>query len=95
VAELLDAALERGELDVVAELAYPLPVRIICEMLGVPVADHERFQGWSAALARGLRSGVPPHRGGHRGAYGGHHLLRALPASSSSPSGEPILATTS
>ena len=54
VAELLDAALERGELDVVAELAYPLPVRIICEMLGVPVADHERFQGWSAALARGL-----------------------------------------
>jgi cytochrome P450 len=54
VAELLDAALERGELDVVADLAYPLPVRIICEMLGVPVADHERFQGWSAALARGL-----------------------------------------
>jgi cytochrome P450 len=54
VAELLDAALERGEVDVVADLAYPLPVRIICDMLGVPAADQGRFHGWSAALARGL-----------------------------------------
>lgn len=54
VDELLDAALERGEADVVAHLAYPLPVRIICDMLGVPAADQERFHGWSAALARGL-----------------------------------------
>jgi len=54
VAELLDGALERGEIDAVAELAYPLPVRIICDMLGVPPTDQERFSLWSAALARGL-----------------------------------------
>jgi cytochrome P450 len=54
VTELLDAALERGEIDAVADFAYPLPVRIICDMLGVPESDQERFPAWSAALARGL-----------------------------------------
>lgn len=54
VSELLDAALERGTVDVVADLAYPLPVRIICDMLGVPAGDQDRFHAWSAVLARGL-----------------------------------------
>jgi cytochrome P450 len=54
VAELIDSALERGEIDAVADFAYPLPVRLICDMLGVPEEDQGRFQGWSAALARGL-----------------------------------------
>ncbi len=52
--ELLDAALENGRVDLLEEFAYPLPVRIICDMLGVPVADQDRFRGWSQALARGL-----------------------------------------
>ncbi len=51
---LLDVALERGEIDLVADYAYPLPVQIIVEMLGVPVQDHEQFRVWSHALARGL-----------------------------------------
>ena len=51
---LLDAALERGEVDLVADYAYPLPVQIIVEMLGVPAEDHEQFRVWSHALARGL-----------------------------------------
>ena len=51
---LLDAALERGEVDLVADYAYPLPVQIIVEMLGVPAEDHEQFRVWSDALARGL-----------------------------------------
>jgi cytochrome P450 len=51
---LLDAALERGEVDLVADYAYPLPVQIIVEMLGVPAQDHEQFRVWSHALARGL-----------------------------------------
>lgn len=54
VDELLDAALGKRELELVGDLAYPLPVRVICELLGVPEADHEKFKGWSAALARGL-----------------------------------------
>jgi cytochrome P450 len=54
VDQLIDRGLELGRIDAVADFAYPLPVRIICEMLGVPSADHERFHHWSAALARGI-----------------------------------------
>src|SRR5215467_1480188 len=44
----------RREMDLIDEFAYPLPVRVICEMLGVPVADHERFKQWGLDIARGL-----------------------------------------
>jgi cytochrome P450 len=54
VDELLDAVEPKGAMEVVEDLAYPLPVVIICEMLGVPASDHERFKGWSRDLARGL-----------------------------------------
>ncbi len=54
VDELLDAALEADRVDLVDEFAYPLPVRIICDLLGVPIADQDRFKVWSGALARGL-----------------------------------------
>ncbi|MGQ0805576.1 MAG: cytochrome P450 [Actinomycetota bacterium] len=50
---LLDAVEQRGDgrMDVVTDLAYPLPVVVICELLGVPPADHVRFQQWSHELA--------------------------------------------
>jgi cytochrome P450 len=54
VDELIDDVQPKGAMEVVEDLAYPLPVVIICEMLGVPPADHERFKGWSRDLARGL-----------------------------------------
>ena len=41
-------------MDLVADFAYALPVRIIAEMLGVPESDLDMFKGWSDALARGL-----------------------------------------
>jgi cytochrome P450 len=41
-------------MDLIEEFAYPIPVRVICEMLGVPVRDHERFKGWGLDIARGL-----------------------------------------
>jgi cytochrome P450 len=44
-----------GQLEVVRQLAYPLPVRIISELLGVPAGDHSRFAGWSASLAHSLQ----------------------------------------
>ncbi len=51
---LLDAVEAEGSMDLIEEFAYPIPVNVICEMLGVPVEDHERFKGWSLDIARGL-----------------------------------------
>jgi cytochrome P450 len=55
--ELLSGAAAAGQLELVSQLAYPLPVRIISEMLGVPIEDHPRFAGWSARLAHSLQPG--------------------------------------
>jgi cytochrome P450 len=53
---LIDSVIGRGEgsMDLIADVAYPLPVTIISEMMGVPTEDHETFQGWSRELARAL-----------------------------------------
>jgi cytochrome P450 len=51
---LLAKARDAHAMDLIEEFAYPLPVIVICEMLGVPVADHERFKGWGLDIARGL-----------------------------------------
>jgi len=53
-ADLLDRAGRLQEIDLVADFAYPLPVIVIAEMLGVPARDRDRFQQWSATLVRGL-----------------------------------------
>jgi cytochrome P450 len=50
VAELLDRAEELGEFDVVADVAYPLPVTVISEMLGVPEGDRDALRRWSLDL---------------------------------------------
>lgn len=52
--ELLDTALPTGHIDVVEDLAYPLPVIIIAELLGVPPADRAMFKRWSDAIAANL-----------------------------------------
>lgn len=54
VDDLLDEAAERGSLEIIEDLAYPLPVAVICEMLGVPVEDHVTFREWSRQAARSL-----------------------------------------
>jgi len=50
VNELLDAAQTKVEIDVVEDLAYPLPVMVIAELLGLPVSDRARFKKWSDDL---------------------------------------------
>jgi cytochrome P450 len=54
VDRLLERAQRQGGMDVIEDLAYPLPVTVICEMLGVPVDDHASIRGWSADIARSL-----------------------------------------
>ena len=61
---MLDAAEAKGSLEVIEDLAYPLPVIVISEMLGVPPEDHVKFRGWSASLAKSLDPTGPLTPGG-------------------------------
>jgi cytochrome P450 len=45
---LLGGVYERGHMEVIAELAYPLPAIVIAELLGVPAQDREQFIRWSS-----------------------------------------------
>ncbi|SHE94684.1 cytochrome P450 [Streptoalloteichus hindustanus] len=54
--ELLDEVAGQGRIDLVRDVAYPLPVTVIAEMLGVPVADRDKYRRWATALFEGGRS---------------------------------------
>jgi cytochrome P450 len=65
VDRLLDRIAEKGGFDVVEDFAYPLPVAVICRLLGVPLDDESQFSRASAVLAQALDpfstiTGVPP-----------------------------------
>lgn len=45
--DLLDPVMASGETDLIRDLAYPLPVTVIAEMLGIPIADRAKFKRWS------------------------------------------------
>lgn len=51
VDDLLDQVQAAGRMDIVADLAYPLPVTVIAEMLGVPLDRREQFKHWSDGIA--------------------------------------------
>ncbi len=48
--ELLDATGGTDEFDLVSALAYPLPVTVIAELLGLPISDRELFRAWADRL---------------------------------------------
>ena len=48
--ELIDRVSAAGEMEIVSEFAFPLPITVIAELLGVPVADREHFREWSGAM---------------------------------------------
>ncbi len=52
--ELLDRVQANGRMDVIADFAAPLPAIVTAQMLGVPVADHEKLKRWSADFAEML-----------------------------------------
>lgn len=64
IQEIVDGLLDRVEgaraMDVIEDLAYPLPVTVICEMLGVPASDQDIFKAWSTDIARSLDAAILP-----------------------------------
>jgi cytochrome P450 len=48
--DLIDGMRGRKEIDLVGAIAYPLPVNVICELLGVPAGDQEQFRNWSSSI---------------------------------------------
>ncbi|MBV9341276.1 MAG: cytochrome P450, partial [Acidobacteria bacterium] len=51
---LLDAVASRGEMDVIADFAAPLPAIVTAEMLGLPAADRDQLKAWSEDFAEML-----------------------------------------
>ena len=46
----MSAQRDRPEVDLLASFAFPLPITVICELLGVPTADRDDFRIWSATI---------------------------------------------
>jgi len=55
-ASLLDEMSGRDEVDLIEAFAFPLPITVICELLGIPVADRDTFQGWSHTIVSSVAS---------------------------------------
>jgi cytochrome P450 len=54
VNSLVDKIQPKGSMDLIADLADPLPAIVTAELLGVPVSDHQMLKGWSANFAEML-----------------------------------------
>jgi len=57
---MLDAIAAQRRVDLVDALAFPLPFRVIAEMLGTPPADHERIRRLSGTVVRSLEPVADP-----------------------------------
>ena len=60
--QLLDKVQAAGKMDLIADFAFPLPITVISDLLGVPAKDHHRFRDWySTLIASGALSSESPH----------------------------------
>jgi cytochrome P450 len=64
IQQLVDETLDRvgptGEMELIGDLAFPLPFAVISEMLGMPEADSEQLRQWSGTLVRSLEPNMDP-----------------------------------
>ena len=59
---MVDKVIELGQIDLIDDLAYPLPVTVIAELLGIPIQDHDTFKRWADELlgsTRGSTNNLP------------------------------------
>jgi cytochrome P450 len=59
---LIDRFAAAGRADLIGELAWPLPLDVICELLGLPVADALQIRSWIDALTGLTSYGTTPDR---------------------------------
>ncbi len=52
---LLDELAPRGEMDLIGDFSFVLPITVIGNMLGIPAADHGRLRAWSRAFVTSMR----------------------------------------
>ncbi|QBD77160.1 cytochrome P450 [Ktedonosporobacter rubrisoli] len=50
--ELITAVQDKGQMDLIADFTFPLPITIILDMLGIPVADRQQFRTWTQAIVQ-------------------------------------------
>ena len=78
VDRLLDAAAQNGRMDVIRDLAYPLPVIVIAEMLGVPPNHRDQFKHWSDEIVGVLGGPLVPQETLERSRVAVHELAEYL-----------------
>jgi cytochrome P450 len=92
--ELLDAVAPKGQMDVVRDLAYPLPANVIAELLGMPVSDREQLQAWSRDILPVFGQGdLAQLRHAQDSMLEMHDYLRALAADRRRNPREDVLST--
>ncbi len=88
--ELIDAVEPRREMDLSADYAFPLPITVIAELLGVPNEDQDHFKEWSDAIISPVLDS-----GGSRPLQRADGPVRRPTSESSSQPGVPSRPTTS
>ncbi|MET0418566.1 MAG: cytochrome P450 [Actinoplanes sp.] len=92
--ELLDAVTPKGQMDVVRDLAYPLPANVIAELLGMPVTDREQLQAWSRDILPIFVNGdLQQMRQAQRSILEMHDYLRLIAAERRRTPREDVLST--
>lgn len=60
--DLLDAVQEQGEMDLVADFAFPLPIIVISEMLGIPSEHRQQFRTWTQTIVQSQGAALSPEK---------------------------------
>ena len=74
VAHLISRVAGRGEMDLIAAFAYPLPASVIAGMIGVPIEDLDRFKTWSDEIAAFVGSALATPDKRERGERGAREM---------------------